>query len=370
MRALLAALLGLAACAPRAPLPPRGDIPLFTAVGSDTPWEQRADRDLLARFDLLLVARTPGSVAALRAANPKVRILANVNPYFALGAGLWPDHAQDPEVVRPDWVLRDAKGAPIRYRGPLYPGMDEAHLPTLMDPTHREWRGHFLTTVLGLVTAEGLDGVFLDTLTASYPEFARTAEGAPSRGFEPEAWSRAAQDLLAATRAGLPRGGVVVWNGLSLAPGTSGDGDLALLAGSDGACYEAFGIAWPLDHDAATKRWYFTHAIRTAMVQARSLGKLFLLQVTCDETDAEVRLYALCAFLLERYDGAYFWLSRTESEPRWFPEWSTRLGAALGDAHERDGLWVREFEHARVLVNPAATPAGELPPFRGKIEAR
>ena len=366
----------LAACgppagraAPTGGVPPRGDLPLFTTIARDEDWSRPDHAEFFARFDLLLVSRTPGSVAGLRARNPRVRIFANVNPYFALGAGLWPDHALDPETVRPDWVLRDPAGAAIHYHGPLYPGMDAARLPTLMDVRHLGWQQHFLATVLGIVATEGFDGVFLDTMTASYPEFARTPGGQACRDFSAAGWKRSADAFLALTRERLAPDKQLLFNGLSLAPGTPGDGDLAYLGATDGACYEAFGIAWPLDQDEATRHWYFTHTIRTAMVRARRAKKCFLLQVTGDEDDREVRLYALCAFLLERYDGAYFYFSRSEAQPRWFPEWGTRLGSARGEAHEIDGLWVREYEHGTVRVNPGSRTVHGLPPFTGRIGA-
>lgn len=346
---------------------PKGDIPIFATMARDEDLARADAWDVFARYDLLLVTKTPGTVAPLRLRNPKIVILAHVNPYFALGAPLWPDHAYEPESKEPTWVLRDAAGAPIKYHGPLYPGMDPARLPTLMDVRVLAWQEHFLRTVSDIVRAEGLDGVFLDTLTETYPEFARTRSGAACRDFDPVAWKGAAHEFLARTRKSFPAPLKIVFNGLSLAPGTGGDGDLGFLSECDGASYEAFGIAWPLEQDSATKRWYFTHAIQTAMVRARDAKKLFLLQVTGDEDDEQLRLYALCAFLLQKYEGAYFYMSRTEGEPRWYPEWGTRLSAGLSEAREENGLWRRDYEGGTVWLNPSSADVGGMRPFSGRI---
>ncbi len=372
--------LMLAACGQdQAPLTPRrGDCQIFCAMelGAEI---ARDDRwDFFARYDLVLASRTPGTVAPLRARNPKVIVLANVNPYFALGPRFWPDHVLDPERVEPSWVLRDRRGQPIKYRGPLYPGMDPQHLATMMDVRVPAWQTAFADWVAQVVSEQSLDGVFLDTLSLGYPEFALAADGSKCADFAEQPWARAAHDLIARFRDAMPAAGKIVFNGLSVAPGgalTAGglSGDAALLGPTDGACYEAFSIAWPLDHNDDTKRWYFTHAISTAMVQTRKQDKFFLLQVTGAADDAQLRLYALCAFLLHKHARSFFYYAPNEDAPAWYPEWETELGAPLGEAHADDGIFVREYAKVTVRVNPTAQTRGSqnpLPPFSGQLVPR
>ena len=334
----------------------------------------RADRwDCFARYDLVLASRTPDTVAPLRARNPKVIVLANVNPYFALGPRFWPEVVLDPERVEPSWVLRDRQERPIKYRGPLYPGMNPQHLATMMDVRVPGWQKAFADWVAGVVAEQNLDGVFLDTLTLGYPDFALAADGSKCADFDAQPWARATYELVARFRDAMPPAGKIVFNGLSVAPGAAPPGDAALLDATDGACYEAFSIAWPLGHDDATKRWYFTHAISIAMVQTRKQDKFFLLQVTGAAGDAQLRLYALCAFLLHKHARSFFYYAPNEDAPAWYPEWETELGEPLGDAREDDGIFVREYAKVTVRVNPTAETRGRqnpLPPFSGQLVPR
>lgn len=359
----LATMLAVAACGASQSANPgtsplvHGDCQIFGTMSRPEDLERKDFWDYYARYDLVLAATTPGTVQPLRDRNPQIRVLANVNPYFALGVPFWPDHVNRPEVEQPEWVLRDERGEPIRYSGALYHGMNPADLPTMMDVRHPDWQRHFLDWTARVVREEQLDGVFLDTFSAGYPDFCLTRDGKPCRDFAAPAWKQSAQEFLAMIRARFAPPLQVVFNGISVAPGGSGLGDAAFLQQADGACYEAFSIAWPIDRDDASRQWYFDHAIQQAMVTCRQQGKSFLLQATGDAANEQTRLYALGCFLLQKYEGAWFYFAPDEATSYWYPEWDLRLGAARGDARQLGGIWVREYAHARVFANPGGSAA-------------
>jgi len=50
-------------------------------------------------------------------------------------------------------------------------------------------------------------------------------------------------------------------------------------------------------------------------------------------------------------DG-YFYYGPTSTQ--WFPDYGIKLGRAASSAYYKDGIWQRDFEYGKVIVNPSS----------------
>ncbi len=81
-------------------------------------------------------------------------------------------------------------------------------------------------------------------------------------------------------------------------------------------------------------------------LEASQKGKLTLFYA--QGTEAQ-RYFCYCSALLT--DG-YFYYAPTGTN--WFNDYGINLGKALNKAYEKDGIWQRDYENGKVVVNPSA----------------
>jgi hypothetical protein len=141
------------------------------------------------RFSVITALSTTYSrseVAAMKRANPSLRILAYVNATMAQPA--------EKHALPPSWVIRDAKGRPITNNFGLY----------LMNPRQSGWATNRAKLCDQRVKGNGYDGCFLDNLGIGtiYPGLVsgKAINPATHRPYTSAQWLAAASRLTAAVR--------------------------------------------------------------------------------------------------------------------------------------------------------------------------
>lgn len=303
--------------------------------------------DFYSRYGLILISNFDRSFDGLKKQRKDILLLAMLNPYFH-----W---EPAPEKTASDMVLRDQKGRPIRYAGPLYAGMEKDIQPVLMDVRNPRWQKEFLGICRAIVDQAKLDGVIMDTWSSECPPWAFQNHDAdqPPKNYDAKKWRRAMMRFTSLARRTLNKNTLFLYNGVNSSPFENQLGDAVFLSHADGASTEAYSIYMRMDKDNASKKYYFDHTVMKIMTHVKKTGKIHLLQVSGDEQNETSRLYALTSYLLVQYDKSYFYYDfGDENQANWFPEWNISLGEALGDFEKKQGVYQREFEKAGVFVNP------------------
>lgn len=220
----------------------------------------------------------------------------------------------------------------------------------LMDPGQSHWREWWLAQVQQQVAASGADGVFADSV--SVPNYLgadawRPALPAYDPAFEAawverlNAWMRWANAALGDDLALIVNAGQLV-----TARETT---DYAL---ADGVMVEGFG-GWGEYNRFAIGDWQLQ---MNRILQLTSLGRVLLLQSYVSAPDE--RLWTLANYLLVKGDHTFINLE-TSQNVEWFPEYDLPVGpplaaapAAIGQLLTPEGLYMRAYAGAIVLVNP------------------
>lgn len=300
-------------------------------------------------FELIVVwpwAVHPDDLAAMRRADPEIRILAYMNGAFA--------QAREGAAYPDTWYARDANGSKVRSVG---------FGNWLMDVTEPGWIDDRARTCERHVAA-GLDGCMLD-LVGTAPLLPGYATGIPIDARTEEPWS--AKDWLAATSAlvrtvqDTVRPATVIGNGLGTGPRffDAAAPSSVLLHGARGGIAEAWlrSAREELDAYPTTAAWLLDIEMLSS---AGRDGKTVLVVTkawapgTRHQKD-RLHEYALASFLLGMEGDAYFHFSYSpRSDPiRPHPWWDPDIGTAIEPFGVVDGVYRRRFTHGVVLVNPS-----------------
>lgn len=342
------------------------DINSFGVLRHSTDWNHL---ESFARYKLILLENLPedpSKIEALRALNHRQKILLSFNPYF-----YW----DNPLTTRPNSVLRDKSGQAIHYRGPTYASQELTQPPAIMDIRNKAWQQEFVEAAAYLSQQLKLDGVLLDTWTNVYPPWAKDEMGVPPFNYSEREWKLSMLQFTGLVSSAFPKEQILIFNGLTRPlPEKDLGPDSVFLDAFDGATYEAFGIYKKFHEGKAWRKHYFEHSIMTAMKQATSKDKYFLLEVQGDESNEPARLFALASFLLLQNKKSFFYYDDQTQTPsaNWFKEWETKLGKPLTMFTVQEGVYLRHFKNALVLVNPTSTgkvikPGTGLPQLKNQI---
>jgi len=349
MRALLRIALAVAAlsalaCAPSSDPPsagapaPAADPPsAVTPAPADTlptlrpgagatggGWSEAQVRQYAALFDLVVVGGSAraGRVRTFHEAHPGMLVLAYTSGFDV--------HESSPlcawiQARHPDWLLRDADGRPLHtYRDPRRWALD-CGLP--------EVRAYFADSARRRARELGADGVLEDNVLPSW-DFGTLARGAPrlQRYATAAEWREALEGYLAALEA-------------AVAPG--------VLAANEVEPWTRHArIVAVEEMPAGGPRW--EALVRGFEALARDSTRVPYLQHGLSGPDDPARAFVAASYLMAVRPGAYLgfhWPGPRESM-RSLPEYRLALGRPLGPARSEDGVWWRDFEAARVLVNP------------------
>ena len=280
-------------------------------------------------------------VAAMRAANPNLVLLAYMNGMFVppAQATSWPA----------DWYSYDANGLKVQ---------NAQNKNYLMNPSNSGWVQNRATMCANLVAQSGYDGCMLDTLGVAplTPGYCTALPINPATG---AAWARpdwisATTQLSQSVRTTISPS-LVVGNGLKDGPSLGESSQL--FNGMDGGIAEGF--LRTSTQSATTYPSVSTWQQNVNMLQSPTKPVLALTKVWASATADQLNqwhLYALASFLLGTDGRSYFYFSSASSEPpiSVIP-WSVNIGDPSGAYALQDGAYQRPFTQGRVLVNPTAS---------------
>jgi hypothetical protein len=304
--------------------------------------------DIAGRFGAIVAL--PGTfrdhVAAMKAANPRLILLAYMNGSFA---------QRDQGSAYPEsWYARDADGNKLQSKN---------FGNWLMDVSNPGWITDRATTCRSLIASTGYDGCMLDMLgTAPLdPGYLTGLPIDPSTGkvWTARDWLDATSDLAATVKVAVAPG-IVTGNGLGSGPRYF-DPDhpsAVLLRGMDGGLAEAW--IRTAGQGIATYRSVSAWKQDVDMLAAAGAGRtpvLTLTKVWVDGTKAEKNAwheFALASFLLGTDGRSFFSFSySSSSDPTaGHPWWTLDLGSPTGPYSDAGGYYQRRFTSGLVLVNP------------------
>jgi Hypothetical glycosyl hydrolase family 15 len=287
-------------------------------------------------------------VAQMKAANPNLVL-------YAYQQGLYP--SSDPTAFPESFYARDAQGNKI---------MDKSFNTWLMDPTSQGWRDQLKTTCQTQLADSGYDGCFLDSLGASALN-PNSVTGMPIDPRTHTPYTKASWYAAAAGLAQYVRSGIaphpVIGNGLNCGSSyyLAGGGSGMLLDGLDGGMSEAFvrSAGWSVTTYRNETQWKQDVDMLLDIAKrpagdgnvAYTVTKVWT-TATAAQIDAWHR-YALGTFLLGYVPGhAYFTFRDDKGTLQASPYWNVQLGDPVDTYAKVGGVYQRDFELGRVLVNP------------------
>lgn len=302
------------------------------------------------RFDLIVALRTTfkGMVQDMKAANPRLRLIAYSNGAFAL----------DTEGTKfPDaWYLRSKSGAKVRsVQWGNY----------LMDPANTGWRREGVTECKAFLAQSGFDGCYLDDLgSGNFDSGNLTALPINPRTHATYTSLQWIADTSALARyVDSSTGRPTIANGLN-----NGDKyfdpavrSARLLDGADGANAEGFLRNQSDAPDTFAPEADWTKDV-DMLVDAGSRGRsVVAMTKVWVRADADqvtrLRRYAYASFLLGTNGQQYLYFNPVgPGKPPAANPWD---GIAIGTPTEhyakRSGAYQRAFSHGLVVVNPTSS---------------
>jgi len=340
-----------------------GSMPII--VQYNQPSNTLSDDDLVeiaTRYRAVSDAKTvftAAQMARLRQVNPEITILRYRN--FAAVHG-------DSSIQRvldehPEWILRDENGDPV----PAH------HLETgiLMDPSSEGWRGHLAEKATKSVTQQGYDGLMGDVVLMVNeldPEFSgiNTRTGQP---YTTQEYRDDQYQIVLSVKEALGPDKLLVLNNIQRGSGYFEEEPYRFLEASNGVVAEGFrGLSrWPLDRYLTEEAW-IDNVEMMLDVQSRQKAIVAVIKFDKDVVNSQERLreyelFMFTTFLMGMGDSCYYTAKIHDPEDPYsdisfyFDYWEIDLGEPL-DPYESNGShYQREFENARVLVNPTDSPA-------------
>jgi len=343
------------------------DIHVFAALMNNSDLTQQRLQFIGSHYDLVLTAYPlKRYVDPLKDQNSDLQVLLFNNPYFSFGEQFWnaTSKAQLNQVVQ-QYSLKTPNNLTINYGGPVYEGFDQDQNEPLMDIRNPAWQDYFTAQSRKHVEAANLDGVFLDTFTQEFPQFALAQGNQFPKNYSEAGWKASTNQFLAKIKSAFEgTQSTIIFNGITRGPGypsePNGLSNQEVLDQLDGSAIETYGINKTMDESNQTKSWYFYETIMGDFKEASDQGKWMVIEAYGNRDDVQTRLYALCSFLLVQKSNTFFYFTRKDQAGalHWRPEWDVKLGKPLGPFQKlANGSYSRDFEKGKVLVNPLSTNA-------------
>jgi hypothetical protein len=326
-------------------------VPVWAAdfmAGSASPSRARAVAQA-RHFDVIaaLKGTYADHVAAMRAANPDLKLLVYLNGVMA--------QAGEGTAFPDSWYLRDARGHKVRTKG---------WGNYLMDPTKTGWVDATAARCRRFLADSGYDGCFLDVLGAAplSPSYVSARPIDPSTGkvWHKASWLAATGKLAAAVRTNVSPA-PVYGNGLANGPAYfSRVSPRTILSGLDGGMAESFvrDAYAPVHRYRSVTQWR-QDANLLRDVAARGDVGLAMTKVWSSATLRQTRAaqrYAMATFLLGYQPGmSYFSFRDDHGLTRWRSVWGRPIGSPVDGYQQVGETFIRHFTGGVVVVNPTGS---------------
>jgi len=302
---------------------------------------------------------TEAQMARLREIDPEIRIFRYLN-----FAAVYDDTAiQRVLDLHPEWILRDENGDPMPSR------LQETGI--MMDPGSEGWRGYLAEKATQFVTQQGYDGLMGDVVLMVNeldPDFTgiNTRTGQP---YTTQEYRDDQYQIVLSVKEALGPDKLLVLNNIQRGSGYFEEEPYRFLEASNGVVAEGFrGLSrWPLDRYLTEEAW-IDNVEMMLDVQSRQKAIVAVIKFDKDVVNSQERLrdyelFMFTTFLMGMGDSCYYTAKIHDPEDPYsdislyFDYWEIDLGEPL-DPYESNGShYQREFENARVLVNPTDSPA-------------
>ncbi len=346
-------------------------IPLWISVRSritDAEWEHIAKN-----YDLVMTLFSPRAggkdlsaenerVKWIKSLNPKLKIVTYVSSISAANTSLpaWGKPSQHPE-----WFLKNEKGEWVG---------DHEYSSIHLDPANPEWREFVAKVASDNISRYGYDGVFVDlvgstTQYVNHKKTSKTVNPKTGKPYTDEEWKAAELDLLRVLRRHIGDKLMLINSGPGLRYFQTGVADFLTVA--DGLCNEGFTgwtqdpinrplipvDAWKADVDALAdccERGKV--ALAVANVRKRKPDE------SAEIFDQRYRFIATSFLLAADQNSRLNFYVKIPGTPEiyipgdeFLPGWaSVSLGEASGPYRRAGGVYQRDFERGKVLVNPVS----------------
>jgi hypothetical protein len=337
-------------------LPTAGSVlPRFAPIYMGTHWSMTAAQavTIAQEFDVIAAQASvfPKYIAAMKVANPTLRVVAYINGTFDLKSG----GTSYPAA----WYETSAAGARIRSAFGNY----------LLDPANTGWEQTVAAQCTAAITKSHYDGCFIDTLGTA-PLDAGYVTGLPINPATHAVWTgtdwlTATSAIAAAVRAANP-GAVVVANGLANgAKYFSTTGATSALLSPVGVGMAELWLRPP--GAAATKfpsvtKWLANvNMLEDAESHGQSIlttTKLWVTATAAQQT--QWHKFALSSFLLGAGGLSYFSFLESRPNAALVQDYAwdhVNIGIPSGPYAQNGSLYERSFSNGIVAVNPTSAPA-------------
>jgi hypothetical protein len=337
-------------------LPDPGTVlPRFSPVYMGSKWSMTEAQavTIAQEFDVIAAQASvfPKYVAAMKAANPDLRIVAYLNGTFDLKTG--------GTSYPTSWYETTSGGARIQ----------SAFGNFLLDPGIASWQQSVAAQCTSAITKSHYDGCFVDTLGTA-PLDPGYVTGLPMNPSTSAVWTGAnwvsATTAIAAAVQQANPNALVIANGL--ANGTkyfTTDGSTApLLTASGVAMSELFlrAPSAPATQFQPVAKW-LANVNMLADAEARGDSVLTTTKLWVTATPAQQtqwHKFALSSFLLGADGHSYFSFLQDRSNTALTQDYAwdhVNIGTPLGPYAQNGTLYERSFTNGIVAVNPNSTPA-------------
>jgi hypothetical protein len=315
----------------------------------------------LARLNIPVKGHPPGTmsyseiVSRLHAENPDLQILLYTWGFMWTSGGHTIAHDIGkgyPEQLKADSALETRHKAPASRRRHFF----------IANPQSKGYREHFRHWIIGRIKhylkLTGANGIMLDAVHRTPGFIAKKCrQNAPAC----KKYHSGVQSFLRSLSKAI-KPGKVFFNGLwNRTPGQL-DNQLKLLPFADGAIIEFFGR----NRDRSVSP--FSKGIAPFLkIIAAHPGKAFMVngrgspKYTSYRADYSWQRYLYAAYLLVGGPRTYFHYNSGFTVPArgrangmaWYADWDLPLGAPLGPYVKKNGLYIRQFARALVLLVPS-----------------
>lgn len=239
----------------------------------------------------------------------------------------------------PNWFLLDINGNPIHY-----PNSSNF----FMDPGSPGWREYFIEKVNRFQQDNGWDGLFLDNVDGSlnrFEDWGILLANYPSDAAYQQAIVGFLQEI---SRSDFHIAGKPIYANIPFLVDTGVW--FEYLQHLDGAMLEAFAVGWENGY-LSKEEWLSQMELAE---HTQKLGKDIFLVAQGTVDDIERMRFGFASFLLINNGQAYFRYTNDDAYRTlwWYPEYDIHPGQPVGPRYERNGIWYRDFEHGKVMVDP------------------
>ncbi|HEU5012550.1 MAG TPA: putative glycoside hydrolase [Roseiflexaceae bacterium] len=263
---------------------------------------------------------------------------------------MWTDNFCQKVHPHESWFLHNSKGERLYTKEKNWDGTDIYSY--YMNPASEGFRTFWIAQIK-LQHDAGWQAFFLDNVGLSYKYLATgpsNQDGSVKEYTSDEAWSRALTSFLDAIHAAFPQH--PIWGNMVegvFEPGAWNP----FIDHLDGFQEENFATNWASQPPLTSSQW---SAMMDRTEQALARGKSVVLYGQGDRNDLARMRFSLASYLLiATVDSrATFRYTHTGSYPElwWYPEYDLNLGMPLGKRYREGSRWVRNFQCARVSVDP------------------